>query len=110
MEAQLSETLTYPSQSYANSFFAVLPTDTRFLQNTYQKIMPTRSIDSMDLEFTLEKYEAANIYVIQDTLLEARIRIIDKATKTVPAKDDLVAPRNNVLHTLFEKVSMYIND
>jgi len=69
MEAQLAETLTYPSQSYANSFFATLPTDTRFLQCSYEKIMPTRSIDSSEIEFTLEKYEAANVYVIQGLIL-----------------------------------------
>jgi len=56
MEAQLAETLTSPSQSYANSFFSVLPTDTRFLQCTYHKIMPTRSLDSAGIYF-LKNFE-----------------------------------------------------
>jgi len=110
MEAQLAETLTSPSQSYANSFFSVLPTDTRFLQCSYQKVMPTRSLDSAEIEFNLERFEAANVYVIQDILLELRIRIIDESTKKVPVKTKVVGPRNNVLHSIFSKVSLHIND
>lgn len=30
MEAQLSEANTFPAQSFANSFFTVYPTDTRY--------------------------------------------------------------------------------
>jgi len=31
MEAQLTEASTFPAQVYANSFFANLPTDARFV-------------------------------------------------------------------------------
>lgn len=31
MEAQLAEANTFPVQSYANSFFTVYPTDTRYI-------------------------------------------------------------------------------
>lgn len=34
MEVQLAESLTYPSQSYAQSFFSRLPTDARFQFNS----------------------------------------------------------------------------
>jgi len=50
------------------------------------------------------------VYAIQDTLIELRVKIIDESTKNVPVKEKIVAPRNNVLHTIFEQVSMYIND
>lgn len=110
MEVQLAETLTYPSQSYAKSFFATLPTDARFTQTSYHKFMPTTSIDGPQLEFNLEKFEGPNVYLIQDSLLEVRIKIFDISTKAVPVKTIDVAPRNNILHTLFDKVSLYIND
>lgn len=72
--------------------------------------MPTTSIDGPQLEFNLEKYEGSNIYLIHDTLLEIRLKIIDVETKAVPVKTLSVAPRNNILHTLFDKVSLYLND
>lgn len=83
--------------------------DYRFTQVTYEKISPSRSIDATNIEFVLEKYEGPNVYMIQDTVLEVRMRIFDLATKEVPATADFVAPRNNVIHTLFDKVIMYLN-
>ena len=44
MEGQLKQALTYPAEQYSQSFFRQLPTDTRFLQCTYQKFMPNSSI------------------------------------------------------------------
>ena len=55
MEAQLTEASTYPSQIYANSFFSEYPTDARFLQCSFQKIMPTSSIDGKTIEFNLDR-------------------------------------------------------
>ena len=44
MEGQLKQSLTYPAEQYSQSFFRQLPTDSRFLQCTYQKCMPNSSI------------------------------------------------------------------
>ena len=44
MEGQLKQSLTYPAEQYSQSFFRQLPTDSRFLQCTYQKFMPNSSI------------------------------------------------------------------
>jgi hypothetical protein len=107
MEAQLTESSTFPAQAYAQSFFAKLPTDSRFLQCTYQKIVPSTSPNSDTLIFSFEKYEAANIYLIQDTNLQVTITI-KKADGTLP--DKKVAPVNNFLHSLFHTVRLTIND
>jgi hypothetical protein len=56
MEGQLKEALTYPAQLYAQSFFKKLPTDSRFLQCTYQKFMSNSTLDANTLEFTLARY------------------------------------------------------
>ena len=45
MEGQLREPLSFPAQRYAESFFRKLPVDSRFLQCTYQKFVPSSSID-----------------------------------------------------------------
>ena len=75
MEAQLTEAGTFPSQVYAESFFAKFPTDARFLQCTYQKFVPTSSIDGKKIEFKLDRYDAANVYLIQDTNIEVNVKI-----------------------------------
>jgi hypothetical protein len=101
MEAQLNEANTFPSQSYTQSFFSRLPTDNRFLQCSHIKIPPSASLDSNTLTFVLEKLEAANVYMIQDACLEVRFKITT-AAGALPATAVNVAPRNNVLHTLWE--------
>ena len=45
MEGQLREPSSFPAQIYAESFFRKLPIDARFLQCTYQKFVPSSSID-----------------------------------------------------------------
>lgn len=109
MEAQINEANTFPSQSYAQSFFRKLPTDNRFLQRTYVPIPMKSSLKGKTITFVGEKFQAANVYMIQDTCLEVRM-VITKENGEMPLKTDLVAPRNNILHTLFENCRMYLND
>ena len=109
MESQLSEAGTFPAQVYAESFFAKLPTDARFLQCTYQKFMPSSSIDGKTIEFNLDRYDAANVYLIQDTNLEVTVSIV-KNDGTLPAKEANVSVVNNFLHSMFESVRLTIND
>lgn len=109
MEAQLNEANTFPSQSYAQSFFSRLPTDNRFLQCAYTKVPPNASLDSKTLTFVMERLEAANVYMIQDACLEVRFKITT-AAGALPVKANFVAPRNNVLHTLWETCRISIND
>lgn len=65
MEAQLTQALSFPAQEYAQSFFKEIPTDSRFLQSTYQKFPPSSSLEAKTIEFTLSRFEAANLYLIQ---------------------------------------------
>lgn len=109
MEAQLTESSTFPAQIYANSFFSNLPTDARFLQNTFQKIVPSSSINGKIIEFILPRFDAANIYQIQDTYVEVRF-LITKANNDLPDTAKVVGPINNIVHSLFEGVRLSIND
>ena len=56
MEGQLVEAHSFPAQRYAESFFQKVPLDSRFLQCTYQKFMPSSSIDGRTIEFCLDRY------------------------------------------------------
>lgn len=109
MESQLLESSTYPAQQYAQSFFSPLPTDARFLQTSFQKIMPSSSLDGSTIEFNLDKYDAANLWQIQETYVEATIQIL-KANGELPAASSTVSTVNNLLHSLFESVRLTIND
>ena len=109
MEAQLNQAGTFAAQNYAESFFRQVPTDSRFLQTSFQKFPPNSSLDAETINFVLNRFEAANVYQIQNTHLEIQIVIHDK-NNTVPPKTAKVAPINNILHSTFESVSLKIND
>lgn len=109
MEAQLVESSTFPAQQYAESFFASVPTDSRFLQCTFQKVMPSSSLDGSTIEFNLDKYDAANLWQIQETYLEATIQIV-KSDGSLPPSSSKVSTVNNILHSLFDSVRLTIND
>ena len=66
-------------------------------------------MDAETINFVLNRFEAANVYQIQNTHLEIQIVIHDK-NNSVPAKTVKVAPINNILHSMFESVSLKIND
>jgi hypothetical protein len=110
MEAQISESSVFPSQSYAASFFTKFPTDSRFLKVAHQSFMPVRIIDGKDIEFSLDRYTAGNVILIQDTTINVRFQILKSDGKSLPDLAKFVAPRNNILHTLFSSVALYINN
>ena len=103
------EPLTFPAQRYAESFFRKLPVDSRFLQCTYQKFVPSSSIDGKTIEFNLDRYDVGNIYLIQDTNIEVNCVIV-KNDGTIPEKTKTVSTVNNLLHSMFESVRLTVND
>ena len=109
MESQLIESGTILSQEYSQSFFARVPTDQRFLQQTFHKILPSSSIDGDEIKFNLEKFEANNLYLIQDCYVEANLVIL-KEDNSLPDPTKVVGVVNNVLHSAFESVRLTIND
>jgi len=90
-EAVLSGVNTFSAQDYTESFFASVPSDERFIASSYQKFPPESSIDGKTIVFTLSRYQASNVYLIQDCCLELKCAIL-KADGTVPASTAKVAP------------------
>ena len=109
MEAQLNQAGTFAAQSYADSFFRQLPTDSRFLQVSFQKFPPNSGLDAENLTFMLNRFEAANVYQIQNTHLEVQV-VMQKKNGAVPDTAKLVAPICNVLHSMFESIVVKVND
>jgi hypothetical protein len=58
----------------------------------------------------LDKYDAANVYVIQETYCEVNVKIVKADGRSLPDATKTVAPVNNILHSLFESVRLTIND
>ena len=80
MESQLNQAGTFAAQNYADSFFRELPTDSRFLQVTYQKFPPTSTLDAVNIDFCLNRFTAANVYQIQN-ISEALYSVFTKRDK-----------------------------
>lgn len=108
-EAILNSVDSFNAQSYSESFFASIPSDGRFLSSSFQKFPPDSTIDGRTIVFTLNRFQAANIYLIQDCCLEI-VCSIHKKDGSLPLKSAKVAPNCNVLHTAFEAVRVFIND
>ena len=110
MESQLTEPHTFAAQNYAQSFFRELPTDSRFLQCSFQKFPPNTSLDATTIEFSLNRFTAANVYQIQNTHIEVQIVILKASDNKVPDTAKTVAPANSILQCLFQSVQLKIND
>ena len=71
--------------------------------------MPTSSLDGRTIEFNLDRMDAANVYNIQDTIIEVNV-IITQKSGALPDKSKTVGPVNNLLHSLWESIRLTIND
>ena len=108
MEAQLTEPLTYPSQSYAASFFSTLPRDGRFIKCTFQKFSPT-SVVGRTITFNCQRYESPSVYNFNEACMEVTCSIV-KSNGEVPDKTKKVSVVNNTLHSPFKNLRIKIND
>lgn len=110
-EAALQEAGTLPSVSYTASFFNPIATDQRFLNVKYCKYLPQNAVDAnaTNIDFCLPKLEPPNCYLIDSVLLQCNIQL-SKTGKLAIDKAKLVAPINNILHSLWKKIDLHIND
>lgn len=108
-----TESATFPSSSFVENLFTDFPTDARFSQVVTQKVVPVSALDSgsKKIEFVLPRLQSPNVYFISKVMLECTV-VITKKDGTLPTLGNsvLVAPVNNMLSSLFESVSIKIND
>ena len=107
----VQEASTVPSGSFSENLFLNLPTDARFKQVITHRFVPRTGLDkdSTQIEFVLNSLDSPNCYFIHQTMIEAQVAIT-KADGTLPAKAKKVMPNANMLASLFETVSLRIND
>jgi len=76
------------------------------------KFPPSTSVSSSDtITFNLNKFDAANLYMLNSACVQIRCKIVKSDGKTLPT--DLtkkVIPCNNILHSAFKAVRVYLND
>lgn len=96
---------------YGQAFFQSFPTDQRFNLVSLRKFPPTNGVtkDSTTIEFEFPRLDAPNVYLIHQTLLRVQC-IIQKKDGTLPDTISRVSPINLTLHSMWDKVSMSIND
>jgi hypothetical protein len=61
-------------------------------------------------EFNLERFEANNLYLIQDCYVECNLQIVKASDGSLPDTSKTVGVVNNVLHSAFESCRLTVND
>jgi len=80
MEAVLTEPISFPAESYVQTFFHSLPTDSRFLNSSYAKFLPSTTLDADTQQFNLSRFEAPNVYQEQQyKRIKYNLRLVDSA-------------------------------
>ena len=108
----LKESSTFASTSFVDNLFSELPADSRFTQVVLQKVVPISALDSCSekIEFLLPALQNPNVYLLSKTMIECTVVITKNDGKTVPEKTKMVGPVNMCLSSLFESVSVRLND
>lgn len=107
----LKESSTFASTSFIDNLFSDLPGDSRFTQVVTQKIVPISALDSCSekIEFLLPALQNPNVYFLNKTLIECTV-VIQKKDGSLPDKTKNVGPVNMCLTSLFDSVSVRLND
>ena len=94
----------------ALDLFTIPPTDTSILKGHWQDHEPEQK-DSEPIEFTIPK--SVNYIDLSKTQLYFKIKIVKKDGSNLlsnKADDKLVAPINNILHSLIQQFSIKLNN
>ena len=111
MDATLQENKTVPAVGFGQNFFQSLPTDQRFNCVTFRKFGPITAVtkNASTISFEFPRLDEPHVYLLHETMLRVQC-IIEKAADGLPDTDSRVCPINFILHTMWDKVSMSIND
>ena len=101
---------TFDAESYSDSQFAKWPTDSRFDNVEMRRFKADSKIDEGVAQFSCMRELGRNYYMMHQASLEAKLKMT-KANGDVLVKDtDNVGPANNILHTLFDSVTVTLEE
>lgn len=111
-DVNVAETGTYPAEHLVDDYFNVFPTDARFTSTEYRQFVSHTAVDknSETIEFVLERLNAPYCYLLCDALMSATVHITKADGVSMPDVTAKVGPINNVLSSLFDRMTMRIND
>jgi hypothetical protein len=111
-DVTVQEVGTYPAQHIIDDYFTDVPSDFRYTCVEYRCFVTQTGIDrnSGELNFILPPQAAPYCYQLADTLMKVRLQIVKKGTNELPNPTAKVGPVNNVIGSLFEKMTLKIND
>jgi hypothetical protein len=111
-DVNVQEVGTYPAQHIIDDYFTDVPSDFRYTCVEYRCFVSQTSIDSNsgEITFILPPQNAPYCYQLSDTLMKVRLQIVKKGTNQLPNPDAKIGPVNNVIGSLFEKMTLKIND
>jgi hypothetical protein len=100
------------SAHIVDNYFDVIPTDTRFTSTEYRQFVSHTAVDknSETIEFVLERLNAPYCYVLADALMSVTVHITKNDGIALPETSAKVGPVNNVVGSLFDRLTMCIND
>jgi hypothetical protein len=111
-DVNIHEQGTFPAQHIVDDYFDDLPTDSRFTSTEYRQFVSHTAVDknSETIEFVLERLNAPYCYMLADALMSVTVHITKSDGVALPEATAKVGPVNNVIGSLFERMTMRIND
>jgi hypothetical protein len=111
-DVNVRETGTYPAEHLLDDYFTDLPTDYRYTFVEYRRFNSHTAIDkdSNELQFILPPQNAPYCYQLGDSLMHVKLQIVKKGQNVLPDASAKVAPVDNIIGSLFSKVTLQIND
>lgn len=92
--------------------FSKVPLDKRFVRQTWQKYPPSTNINGTknELQFVMRGRENTDCFLPHHIILLISIRMVDSETGLAPKPDGELSCCNNIGHSLFRDVKVYLND
>ena len=103
---------TFDATTLQELFFRKVPLDKRFVKQTWQKYPPSTNINGTknELQFIMRGRENTDCFLPHHIILLLSIRMVDVQTGQVPKPAGELSCANNIGHTLFKDVKIYLND
>jgi len=105
------ESDTYPLKIYGDLWFRNKPTNLFYNSVDYRVFYPHSSIvGAQTVQFNLPAWLGPNVYLLQDNILQMKVRMVTKDGTPFKTPELLIGPSNNILHSCFSNVRLYLNN
>ncbi len=105
------ESNTFSAQDLSDVWFEQQPTDLRWTSSEFLPIFPTNSLShARTVTFNVPAFTGAGCFKLHDAMLAVKVKLTKSDGVTKPDDGTVIAPINNVLHSLFSSSATYLND